>query len=204
MPKLVDKEIKKGKILEAAMKIFSTKGVAKTRMTDIAEAAGIGKGTIYEYFRSKEEIFSASFYHLFEKIDQLIASRIYKVTNPEEKIRVFFNAYIEHIEEIDRESFQIMLDFWAEGIRHKDEDKIRIFDINKIYDENRKFFISIFQEGIHQGLFREDIDTFYTASVIFGAMDGLFLQWIMMEPSTFDFKEAAETLLDITINGIKK
>jgi len=204
MPKVVDKETKKGEILEAAMKIFSTKGVAKTRMTDIAELAGIGKGTIYEYFRSKEEIFSTSFYHMFEKIDQIIASRIYKITNPEEKIRVFFNAYIEHIEEVDRDFFQIMLDFWAEGIRHKDEDKIRVFDLNKIYAENREFFISILQEGIHQGKFRQDINTFYTASVIFGAMDGLLLQWIMMEPSTFDFKEAAETLLDITINGIKK
>ena len=60
-PKIIDKEAKKAEILQAAMQVFSRKGVAKTRMADIAVAAGIGKGTIYEYFRSKEEIFAAAF-----------------------------------------------------------------------------------------------------------------------------------------------
>ena len=57
-PKIVDKEAKKTQIIIAATQVFSKLGVAKTKMIDIAQAAGIGKGTIYEYFRSKEEIFS--------------------------------------------------------------------------------------------------------------------------------------------------
>ena len=60
-PIIVDKELKKQDILVAALKVFARQGIAKTKMIDIAIEAGIGKGTIYEYFRSKEEVIRESF-----------------------------------------------------------------------------------------------------------------------------------------------
>ena len=56
MPKIVDKEAKKLDIVHAALKEFARRGVANTKMADIATAAGIGKGTIYEYFKDKNEM----------------------------------------------------------------------------------------------------------------------------------------------------
>ncbi|MCP4754546.1 MAG: helix-turn-helix transcriptional regulator [Proteobacteria bacterium] len=47
MPKIVDKAAKKGEILSSAIKVFAEKGVANTKMVDIARRAEIGKGTIY-------------------------------------------------------------------------------------------------------------------------------------------------------------
>ncbi len=61
MPKIVDKEAKRKKILEASMRVFAKKGVENTKMKDIAKSAGIGKGTIYEYFNSRDEILQKSF-----------------------------------------------------------------------------------------------------------------------------------------------
>jgi AcrR family transcriptional regulator len=63
-PIVVDKAKKKTDILNAAIEVFATKGVANAKMNDIAIAANIGKGTIYEYFSSKEDIFSTAF-HVF-------------------------------------------------------------------------------------------------------------------------------------------
>ena len=57
-----DSKLKTGKreaIIEAAIKVFSTKGYHNTRMEEIAATAGIGKGTIYEYFSSKLQLFQA-------------------------------------------------------------------------------------------------------------------------------------------------
>lgn len=57
-------DVKKGKrllILEAAYRLFVERGYTQTKITDIAKEVNIGKGTVYEYFRSKEEIFSALF-----------------------------------------------------------------------------------------------------------------------------------------------
>ena len=72
MPKIVDKEAKKLAILHAAMHVFARQGVVKTKMIDIARYAGIGKGTIYEYFRSKEEIFNSAFQYFFEDVEQAL------------------------------------------------------------------------------------------------------------------------------------
>ena len=55
-PKIVDKEKRKKEIIDATLKLFSQKGYEATSMSQIAELAGIGKGTIYEYFESKEEL----------------------------------------------------------------------------------------------------------------------------------------------------
>lgn len=56
MPKLIDKNLKKEEILLAGIKTFSEKGFHSSTVEDIANKAGIGKGTIYEYFKSKEEL----------------------------------------------------------------------------------------------------------------------------------------------------
>ena len=60
-PKVVDRQKKREKILRAALKVFSDRGMTEFKMIDIATAAGIGKGTIYEYFSSKEDIIAGCF-----------------------------------------------------------------------------------------------------------------------------------------------
>lgn len=55
------KEEKRDRILESAYQLFLTKGLTETKMIDIANAAGVGKGTIYEYFTSKDDLFEQLF-----------------------------------------------------------------------------------------------------------------------------------------------
>ena len=57
----MDKEEKKVLIISAALKVFSKSGYSKTSIQDISDFAGIGKGTVYQYFRSKEELFKSCF-----------------------------------------------------------------------------------------------------------------------------------------------
>lgn len=69
MPKIVDKAAKRQAILEAAIAVFVEKGYHDTKMADIAVAAGMGKGTIYEYFSTKESLPQAIFTLFFERCD---------------------------------------------------------------------------------------------------------------------------------------
>ena len=75
MPKIVDKAAKRQEILEAAIAVFLEKGYHGAKMADIAVAAGMGKGTLYEYFPTKEalpkEIFNLFFAGLDEQLAQL-------------------------------------------------------------------------------------------------------------------------------------
>ena len=58
MPKRPTKVERRRRILEAARKVFARKGFAATRMIDVAEEASVGKGTLYEHFRGKEDLFT--------------------------------------------------------------------------------------------------------------------------------------------------
>lgn len=201
MPKIVDKEAKKKEILRAAMRVFSTKGVTDTKMTDIAQAAGIGKGTIYEYFRSREELFQSAFEYLLRKIKAMMVSQIDEAMGPEEKIRTGFLAYLD-VTTMQIEDFaDILLDFWAYSIRNKDNGDNIALDIQRRYQEYRDLTTPILQEGIDKGIFKP-MNVELVASAIIAAGDGLFLQW-MADKENFNLRRAAENILDIILQGIR-
>ena len=149
MPKIVDKKEKRVKILEASISVFAKKGTVNTKMTDIAAAAEIGKGTIYEYFQSKDEIFIAAFYYVIEKAENVVTKRLADTHDSLEKLHAFFDAWREILSSEFRNYMEIMLDFWAEGIRTKNE--AATFSLKKIYDENRLMIKNILDECMAQG-----------------------------------------------------
>jgi AcrR family transcriptional regulator len=201
-PKIVNKEVKKQEILKAAMRVFAHNGVVKTKMTDIAEAAGIGKGTIYEYFRSKEDIFTEAYNLVFLGIEVKIGEVLESDIGSEEKLKMLMKVSAEGFLGNGGEFAGIMMEFWSEGIRNKDEKMIEIINMQKMYSEYRGMIAQILEEGMSRGIFRK-IDTFMTASVLIGAMDGILLQWIM-DPKIFTPQNAVEVLVDSYVNGIKK
>ena len=83
---------KRGAILEAALQVFARHGYAAARMSDIAAAAGVGKGTVYLYFSSKEDllmgVFEARVNEILSMIDEMVVSRV----SPREGLKTFFDA----------------------------------------------------------------------------------------------------------------
>ncbi len=200
MPKIVDKKEKREKILETAITVFAKKGIAKTKMTDIAEAAQIGKGTIYEYFHSKDQIFIDAFFHVMGKTENIIKERIALKADPIEKLRSLFDAWKKVFSSDFKDYMEIVLDFWAEGIRNRDE--AATFSLKKIYDDNRRFTKDILDEGVAKGMFKP-MNTQIVASIILGAMDGEMVQWIT-DPHIFELEESFDTMFEIILKGIKK
>ncbi|HCC08110.1 MAG TPA: hypothetical protein DEP72_08160 [Clostridiales bacterium] len=60
MPKIVDHEQKRKEIMQAAIKVFNTKGYEKTRISDISEEANVSRTTVYQYFKDKEHLFKSA------------------------------------------------------------------------------------------------------------------------------------------------
>ncbi len=201
-PRVVDKDTKKQEILLAALEVFSRKGFAKTKMIDVAEAAGIGKGTIYEYFRSKEQVFAETFHFFMQKSELLLQDAFSKTDDPVEKLRIFIEIGLVQLLEDSGEFMSITMDFWAEGIRAKSTKIMDLFNLKELYDHYRTLINDVLQEGIQSGVFKP-INTFNTASAIIAAMDGLMLQWIL-DPTLFDLKEVAEDFTTGLLNGIKR
>ena len=201
-PKIVNKEAKKMEIIHAAIKVFSEKGMVKAKMADIALEAGIGKGTIYEYFRSKEDVFTSGFQIFFQGMQEQIETAINSTTDPVEQLRLLINVSFRSFLHYGSDLAMIMMDFWAEGIRNKDEKILKAIDLRKIYYEFRIIIKAIIDNGIKQGVFRK-VDSHHVASLLIGALDGIMLQWIM-DHKAIDLTKVTESVNDIFINCLYK
>jgi AcrR family transcriptional regulator len=94
-PKFVDKSKKTKEIARAALDLFSRKGYNATSVGQIAESAGMGKGTIYEYFNSKEEIFIQAISDwIFETLGQL-SEMTGRIADPIQRFASFFKMMRE-------------------------------------------------------------------------------------------------------------
>lgn len=198
MPKIVDKAEKRGRILETAIKVFAERGVNNTKIADIAQAAGIGKGTVYEYFQSKDEIIAGTFRFFMNTVGEHIGRRWHDLQDPLQKLEAFFKAWGEVLEGEFQDYLEVILDFWAESIRQ--EKSSQAFDLSELYAEYRSTLESVLKEAIQAGEVKP-VDTAVTASVILGAMDGLLLQWIV-DRSVFDIRTAVELLPRLVLEGI--
>jgi len=175
-PRVVDKQEKLEKILKAALKVFSDRGITEFKMIDIASAAGIGKGTIYEYFSSKEDLITGCFNIFMREFGDSLTFGLDEKSNPREKIidflRLSFHYFSEH-----QEAMGALFDFWAAGIPRKHGPQL-IPKIEKEYIRFQKFVSGILDDGIKQGLFKPQ-DTGATALMILALLDGLMFQALL-------------------------
>jgi len=199
MPKIIDKKEKKAKILEASIRVFAKKGIGNTKMIDIAEAADIGKGTIYEYFQSKDEIVEASFLFFLDGVEEIFSRRLTGVADPLEKLRAYIFAWADVLGSEYLDYVEIILDFWAEGIRTK--GKFATVDLLKFYGDSRVMVKGLLDECVAKKKIKP-VDTTVVASVIIGTLDGLIIQWVM-DRHVFDMKAAVYTLAKVIIEGLK-
>jgi AcrR family transcriptional regulator len=199
MPKIINKKEKKQKILQAAIKEFASKGFKATKISSIAESADIGKGTIYEYFKSKDELFHNAFIFFRDEINTTIAKKIYNIFDPVKKLNSFFNAWIELLDSPLCDFMEVILDFWAEGI--KNEHKNTNIDLKTMYQEYRLMTQNLLDDCMIENK-SQKINTHLTSSIIIGTLDGLMLQWIV-DRNAFDLKSAIQSLGNLIMDKIK-
>ncbi len=126
-------------LVEVARQLFAKKGLANTTMNDIAVASGKGRRTLYTYFNSKEEIFSAviesELERLSDKLDEVAARNI----RPQEKIIELIYTHLTQIRETVVRNGNLRAEFFrniwlVEGVRKKfDDEELKIF--RKVYEE---------------------------------------------------------------------
>ncbi|HNO32643.1 MAG TPA: TetR/AcrR family transcriptional regulator [Anaerolineales bacterium] len=93
------KDERREQILSAALLLFASKGLAATKVSDIADAAGMSQGLMYHYFKAKEEIFIELIRSAFEKINFACSELERMPDPPQEKIRMALAALLQGIQE---------------------------------------------------------------------------------------------------------
>ncbi|MDX2435946.1 MAG: TetR/AcrR family transcriptional regulator [Acidobacteriota bacterium] len=174
IPTSTDRGDKRPRLVRAAGDVFAEKGYASTRVADIADRAGIGKGTVYEYFSSKEELLFA----VFESINEDITLRMNAVLDDDEPTQEqLFNLLRLGAEVIteQRDLQPVVLDFWAASRGGGFEEMYRE-SVVASYTLYRKLIADFIRGGQKLERFRSDVDADALAAMLVATVDGLGIQ----------------------------
>ena len=183
-------------ITEAATEVFAEKGFRSSRVSDVAKRAGVADGTIYLYFKNKEDILLSIFE---EKMDAVLAGlevTLAGVQDPIEKISCFARFHFDQLRthRAAAEVLQVELRLSHKFLKDYRPEKLWAY---------LAIFGQISRDGQERGLFRRDIEPFVAMWSFFGAMDELAMQWILSRKNDrFSLETAADQVSGIFIRGL--
>ncbi len=187
---------KREAILRAAIKVFAQKGYFSSKVADIAGEAGIADGTVYLYFKSKNEILHSIFDRAMEEFISEGKSEIAEIAKPDERLRRIAELHLEKLG-ADRDlaivfqvelrgSTKFMEEFSAAG-----------------FAEYLDIIRQTISDGQKQGVFRTDLKPIFCAKILYGALDEMVTNWILSKKS-YPLKPMANEILKIFFGGILK
>jgi AcrR family transcriptional regulator len=190
---------KKETIIQAAISVFARKGYAASRMMDVALAAGIGKGTIYEYFRSKEALFFAAFEFLMTQTGlQMKDLSAGKVGSTSRRLVAMAEAVLAAwLPKLD--IYGLVLEFWSAATTSPQRRRFKTAFQNA-YIDFRRTVAALIQEGMDSGEFGSQVDPERLAAALIGSWDALLLQaWL--DPN-FDPMAASRSHMAVVCRGL--
>ncbi len=185
---------KREAILRSAITVFARNGYFSSKVADIAKEAGIADGTVYLYFKSKDEILHSIFDRAMEEFIGEAKKEIEPIENPLEKLRKIAQIHLEKLS-ADRDlaivfqvelrgSTKFMEEFSAAG-----------------FAEYLEIIRLTFAEGQVKGLIRHGLNSTVCAKIFYGALDEMVTNWILSKNS-YPLAPIADTVAEVFFNGI--
>jgi AcrR family transcriptional regulator len=194
------KAAKRNQIVEAAARVFARKGYAGAVVADIAVEACIGKGTVYEYFSSKEDLFFAVFEWFQNQTGEATTVKIAHLGGSAADRLGVLNQSLMGLWNQIKDVFVLTMEFWAASSSPNMQDRFKAA-FKQLYDNYRELVSSLIQDGINSGDFRADIHPEAIAAALVGTWDALFLQaWF---DDGFDPAATAREFLDTVLRGLR-
>jgi len=192
---------KKDRMVEAAAMLFAQNGYAGTSVADIAIKAVIGKGTVYEYFDSKEDLFFAVFEWYTMSTGRKASVSVFALGgSATERLFALSDSIMGMWDEI-KDVFALTMEFWAASASSHMRDRFKAA-FRQVYEEFRGIVTSLIREGIERGEFHPDIKPASIAAALVGTWDALFLQaWF---EDSFEPLKTSRDFLEIVIKGLSR
>lgn len=186
-------EERKDEILDAALEVFSEAGLQEASVDDVVERAGLSKGTLYWYFKSKDSLISA----LIRRFFTLELNKVRKLQQGNGPVRERLLRYSREVENVVKKMPRALtLEFYAVAVRQK---SVRKF-MGELYVSYCGELADLLRKGIDRGEFAK-MDTNQMAAAITGLCEGLILLWAL-EPTAFPFKKFFGASLRTLLDGV--
>ena len=192
MPK---KKVKRPLIIDAAIEVFSRNGFQNSTISEIAQRANVAEGTIYQYFKNKEDLFfsipidkTREFYGELE----LHLQGIYGAGN---KIRKFVWYYLYHLQENPEYARALMLEMRV----NRNFAKAKAFEA---YRPLTHKVLEIIEEGQEEGVIRNDTNKYMIRHFILGMLEHIVTRWLL-KGEKGDLLDRYNETVELLFQGIR-
>lgn len=182
------------KILEAAVVVFAEHGFFQSTVSQIAKQAGVADGTIYLYFKNKDDILVQFYAYKTRQVFKRFRQTVNQTASAEQKLRRLVHT---HLEEFQKD-INMAIVYQAETHQHQRLAQEVIKEMSKMY---RDIITEVLELGQQEGHFRRNLYVGLVMRLITGAVDEVINSWIHASGS-YDLVSMADPLVDLFIKGI--
>jgi len=183
-------------IIEAAIRVFARTGYYSSRVSDIAREAGIASGTIYLYFKTKEEILVTLFREKMAEFVAFLRREIAVEHDPEAKLRRLVRLHFTVLEQNAALAEVVQVEL-RQG--HKFFRGASAPEVSAYFD----LIGSILEAGVAAGRFQADLPVKVATKVLFGAMDQVATSWVLGKRG-YRLVDAADAVATIFLKGVTR
>jgi TetR/AcrR family fatty acid metabolism transcriptional regulator len=183
------------RILDAAVAVFAEKGFFTSRISDIADRANVADGTVYLYFKNKEEILMTAINTAFDAFMRHARTELDKLPNPAERLRRLAFLHLDALGSNRNLAVVLQMElrqstrFLSEFSHHHMVEYLTLA---------RKAI----SDGQASGLFRAEMPDKVAANCFFGALDEMVTSWVLNEHE-YRLANLSDAVVDIFLNGMR-
>src|SRR5918993_1646314 len=185
---------KRDAILRAATKVFAQRGYFQSQVADVARVAGVAAGTVYLYFKSKDDLLVSIFERSMNDVLGEARAAIDGVADPAARLQKIAQLHLERVGR-DRDLavvFQVELRQSVKFMERFSETFLQDYF---------KLIRQAIADGQQAGAFRKDISATTSTKIFFGALDEMATNWVLSRRK-YDLSAEADAVVDLFINGV--
>ena len=189
---------KRERILDAAVKVFAQEGFYNAKVSQIAHEAGVADGTIYLYFKNKDDLLISLFESRMERVTAELGAALERVgPRPADRLTGFFATYAQLVV-AHPELAEVLT------VELRQSSKFRKEYQNPRFSDFLKLLAGLIADGQEQGEFDRSLPPPIAARAIFGMLDELALAWLLGRGEKFDIVRAADALGALVLRGLER
>lgn len=189
-----EKNHKYHQILEAAVKVFARQGFHQSTVAQIAKEAGVADGTIYLYFKNKDDILVQFFSYRTKQVFESFRGEVDRAEASSDKLR---NLVRRHLAEFQRDRDGAVV-YQVETHQNSRLAEAQIREMSQMY---RDLISEIVEQGQQEGTIRKDLYVGLVKRFIIGAVDEVINTWLHSD-GEYDLVSMADPLVELFIKGI--
>ena len=186
---------KRERILRAAIKVFAHKGFYATRVSEIAQAAGVADGTIYLYFKNKDDVLISIFQDRIGRLLGVLREEVAATDDVQQRIRRIIEIQLGHFEG-ERDLAEVIT------VNLRQSSRLLKQYAAPMFTEYLEIIAGVLFEGQRAGTVRPEISPRIMARALWGALDGIALSWALGGGEPTALRKAAEHFGSVFLRGV--